>query len=349
MDSLAKEIGQMLLVGFHGLKPGDPWPERLRGQIAEGKVGGVLLFKYNIESPAQAAALNSSLKAAARDLPLLVAVDQEGGRVQRLDSGNGFLDHRSAKDVAATMTPDEAFSHYRSMAAMTAAAGFNLVFGPVADLDGPEPSPVIGGKQRSYGPRPETVAEYGGAFVDAMRAEGMISCLKHFPGHGRAKGDTHAGLVDVTGTWSDEELEPFRLLMAGGKADMVMSAHIVHREFDRERPATLSPAVLQGVLRDRLGFDGVLSTDDLHMGAIQQNYGLEEALISAAAAGVDLLLLGNNPTGAQGVPGFKPDPELPEKAAGILMKAVRDGRLPEARIREAFERISRLKRERLKA
>jgi len=338
------ETGQLLMVGFHGNEPGQEWPERLSRQIADELVGGVLLFKYNIQSPAQVKALNAGLARASKSLPLLAAVDQEGGRVQRLDSGNGFKDHLSAKAVAARMSPAEARTHYASMAAMVAEAGFNVVFGPVADLDGPQPSPVIGGKERSYGSSPELVADYGAAFVDAMRAAGIATSLKHFPGHGRARGDTHAGLVDVTDTWTEDELAPFRLLIERGKADIVMSAHIVHRGLDPSGPATLSPKVLQGLLREKLRFDGVVTTDDLHMGAIQQNYGLEEAVVRALQAGVDLLLLGNNPAGALGVKDFKPDPALPERVAEIIRKAVREGRLSEERLLASCERVARLKK-----
>lgn len=342
-EELARKLGQSLLVGFQGTGIDDPWTKRLLEQISAGQVGGVILFRHNIQGPEQVRKLNAALKGAAGDIPLLVSLDQEGGRVQRLSGENGFADHQSAKAVAASMSVREAEEHYASMARMIAEAGFNLTFGPDVDVDIPPGSPVIGGKDRSYGADPGTVEAYGGAFVDGMRRHGVLSCLKHFPGHGSARGDTHAGLVDVTETWQPKELEPFYGLIRKGKADMVMSAHIFNKKVDARYVATLSPAALEGRLRKEAGFDGVVITDDMHMGAIQLNYGLEEAVAQALRAGADMLCVSNNPAAALGVEGFKPEPELPRMVVEMLVKAVKDGRLSQERVDASYRRILKLK------
>jgi beta-N-acetylhexosaminidase len=340
---LAKKLGQSLLVGFQGTSLDDPWTKRLIQQISAGNVGGVILFRHNIQGPEQVKTLNAALKSAAKGIPLLVSLDQEGGQVQRLSSQNGFDDHKSAKEVARSMTAEQAEEHYASMARMISSAGFNLTFGPDVDLDIPPGSPVIGGKERSYGEDPSKVEAYGGAFVDGMRRHGVLSCLKHFPGHGSARGDTHAGLVDVTQTWEERELEPFYRLIRKGRADMVMTAHIFNKRVDDRYVATLSEAVLGGRLREDAPFDGVIITDDMHMGAIQLNYGLEEAVVQTLRAGADMLCLSNNPAAAKGVPAFKPDPALPETVVDMLVSAVKDGRLSEERVEASYRRILKLK------
>jgi beta-N-acetylhexosaminidase len=163
----------------------------------------------------------------------------------------------------------------------------------------------------------------------------VLTCLKHFPGHGSAAGDSHLGFVDVTATWHERELEPFRRLIAEGRADAIMSAHVFHAGLDPTFPATLSPAVLTGLLRGKLGYDGIVISDDMEMKAITDRHGLAHALPAALNAGVDLLCLGNN---------LAYDPDLAPKAVAILERAVRDGLVPEARVAEASARVLALKR-----
>jgi beta-N-acetylhexosaminidase len=163
----------------------------------------------------------------------------------------------------------------------------------------------------------------------------VACCAKHFPGHGSAAGDTHLGFVDVTQTWHERELQPYRELIAAGLCDAVMSAHVFHAGLDPERPATLSPAVIGGLLRGRLGFRGLVVSDDLGMGAIVQHHGFEAALVGAVNAGVDLLCLGNN---------LSYDPDLAVKAVAALERAVAAGRVAPARIDEACARVIAFKR-----
>lgn len=288
-----------LLLGFQGVQPSDPGVQEVAQALIQGHVAGVIFFAGNMESPAQVTALTRFFKESG-SLPPLIALDQEGGRVQRLSSKNGFRDFLSAKEVAQRCTPEEAYGYYCQMARQTQEAGFNYVLGPVVDLDTPD-SPAIGGMNRSYGSDPEVVARYASAFVRAHHDHGLLISFKHFPGHGLATGDTHRGLVDVTETFEAGELEPFKILINQGLADSIMTAHVLNRHWDGDYPATLSPLILKGILREKLGYDGVVVTDDLHMGALQ-TIPTHELMRQAILAGNDLLLFSNNPLARKGMP-----------------------------------------------
>jgi beta-N-acetylhexosaminidase len=239
------------------------------------------------------------------------------------------------------MTPEEAEVYYADLAQMVSDAGFNAVLGPVVDVDCG--SPVISGLKRSFSADPEKASCYGKALVLALRAKNIKSCLKHYPGHGSAKGDTHLGVVDTTKQWKPEELDPFHKLIEADCADMVMTAHIYNKNLDEKYVATLSPEVLDRKLRKEGRFEGVIVTDDMHMGAIQLAYGFEEAVIQSIAAGGDLLIFSNNPAAAKTVPNFKPDPDIPEKVIAMVAKALQDGKITRARIRQSYDRIVKLK------
>lgn len=334
-------IGQMIMVGFHGTKADEPWVRRLREQVDGGVVGAVTLYGRNIESREQVAALNGFLRGGKSAQPLLIAVSQEGGQVQRLNARNGFADFKSAKAVASNLSPLEAGVYYDEMAQAVSSAAFNLVLAPVVDLDSDAPSPVIGGRERSFSRDPGRVAAYGAAFIDAFHRRKILTCLKHFPGHGRAPGDTHLGWVDTTKTWTEDELRPFFDLTKTGKADIVMTAHIFNASIDPEHAATMSPAAL-GLLRQRGGFEGVIMTDALDMAAVQDRYGFEDAVVRTIAAGADLLLLPNN-LEVKDTSGMKPGPDLPERVIAIIEKAVKEKRLSAERIDLSYRRILRLK------
>jgi beta-N-acetylhexosaminidase len=344
--SLRAKIGQLLLVGFKGRTAAET--ALIVRDLREHGVGSVILFDLdmtgtidggapgprNIESPEQVRALVAHLQAQAR-IPLLVAIDQEGGRVNRLKPAYGFPPSVSHEELGAR--DDEAFTRAESAATARTLAGLgiNWNLAPVVDLDANPDNPIIKGKRRSFAADPAKVARHAAAFVAGHRDHGVLTCLKHFPGHGSAQGDTHLGFVDVTATWHERELEPFRSLIAAGRCDAVMSAHVFHAGLDPERPSTLSPAVIGGLLRGRLGFDGVVATDDLEMKAISSRYGVEQAIPAALNAGVDVLCFGNN---------LAYDPDIAPKAIGIIERAVRDGVVPAARIDESCARVLALKR-----
>lgn len=328
-------VGQMIVVGFAGSHPRSPGVVRTREQVARGEIGGVMLLSRNVTDAAGTRRLVDALQGAARDLPLLVAVDQEGGRVARLRPRHGVAPLPSAARVAATLGPQQAIDLYHGAARDLARFGFNLNFGPVVDVNMNGFNPVIGRLGRSFSPQPEVVARYARAFVHGHRRAGVLTALKHFPGHGSSRNDSHLGLVDVTATWSSDELLPFADLIASDHVDAIMTGHLIHRGFAPDRPATLSREMIEGLLRGRLGFDGVVIADDLQMGAIARRYSEEEASVLAVRAGVDLLLFSRDK---------RPDPTLVSRVTrAVVSAALRDDRLKD-RIRASHTRILRLKR-----
>jgi beta-N-acetylhexosaminidase len=204
----------------------------------------------------------------------------------------------------------------------------------VVDVDAGESSPAIGGLDRALAADAREAARLAGAYIRGLHEAGVAGCLKHFPGHGRAGGDTHEGLVDVTGTWGEDELVPYALLIEEGLADAVMTAHVYNRKWDEKRPASLTPGVVTGMLRCGLGFSGVVFTDDMQMGAVAAEYGFEEAVRLAVKAGADILVYGNN---------LEYDPEAVARAHGVIMEMVESGEVSRERIEASWERISALK------
>lgn len=293
-----QSLGQMFIVGFLGITvPPGHW---VAGALAKDQLGGVLLFDrnvdgsvQNIQAPEQLAALIAELRKSAA-IPPLVAIDQEGGAVCRLKETAGFAPSLSAKQLAEQGL--EVTRRQSEIAAQQLAAlGINLNFAPVVDLDLNPNNPIIGRYHRSFGADPNLVTQHAQAVITAHHAHGVACCLKHFPGHGSAGSDSHLGFVDTTNCWQTVELEPYRLLVRQGYADGIMSAHLVNRTLDPTGlPATLSSAMLTGLLRQKLGFPGVIFSDDLQMRAISNGWTYVEAVQQAVLAGVDMLVVGNN-------------------------------------------------------
>lgn len=330
-DGVEKKVGQMIMVGFHGVSKDDSWTQRVAKQLKEGKIGGVVFYGYNIEVPEQFSDLTNHLKKSSPQA--LFALDEEGGRVQRLAESKGFIDFPSAKYVAKNLSKERAYSLYTKMAQELKKYGVNYNFAPVVDLDIDPDSPAIGALDRSYSSSVKKVVEFSEAFIEAHKKEGVITSLKHFPGHGSARGDTHKGITDVTGLWSEIELEPFRELIDKGLAKSIMSAHIIDRSVDT-LPASLSKKWLDK-LRVDMEYKGVIISDDLQMGAIAKEFSLEETVIKAINAGNDIILFSNY---------FSPDPELPEKVAKIIKDALRSGEVSRSQIEASIKRIEKLKR-----
>jgi beta-N-acetylhexosaminidase len=336
---LRERIGQMLLVGFRGLTP-DAAAPTLR-QVADGTIGGVILFSRdqptggarNVESPEQVRSLVAALAAEARGSPLLVAIDQEGGQVARLGPAHGFPPTRSAAELGRG-DPSATGAAAAEIAATLAAAGVTLNLAPVADLAINPDNPVIAGVDRSFSADPAVVTAHARAFVEAHRAAGVRTAIKHFPGQGSAGADTHLGVVDITEAWTETELEPFRALAGEGLADAVLTAHIFNASLDPDHPATLSAATVDGLLRADIGFSGAVISDDLQMGAIRDAYGFDEAVALAIEAGVDLLLVANQ---------LVYEPDVAGRVVDLVERLVLDGRISEARIDQSYRRILVLK------
>ncbi len=338
--SLEHKIGQMLMVGFHGTSA--PSHSQICKDIQKYHVGSVILFDYNpvdrtkpknIATKVQLKKLTSELQACSHDGKLLIAVDQEGGKVQRLKSKYGFYGKFPKASDVIKMDQSTIKSTYTKMSAELQLVGINYDLAPVVDLDINMKNHVIHGLGRSFGKDPKVVAKYASTFIDAMHENGVLTSIKHFPGHGSSVGDTHKGFVDVTHLWKEVELEPYRLLK--DKADTVMVAHVFNKKLDDVYPASLSYKTITKLLRWKLGYHGVVITDDLQMGAISKKYGLKNTLKLAINAGDDILLIGN-----------QLDPRKVKKTSLLvetILDLVKAGEVKEEAITKAYQRIEKLK------
>lgn len=337
---LRAKIGQTIMIGFPGRRESDPGVKAIRAQLQEGTVGGVVLFPDNISSKAQLKALIAALRETRSDLPPFIAVDQEGGAVQRLRTRKGFGWFPSAALVGKNPSLDSqeiAEAIYAEMATELAELGFNMNLGPVVDINTNPNNPVIGARGRSFGSDPDTVAPIAAAFINAHHAANVATVAKHFPGHGSSAVDSHRKLADISHSWQDLELEPYRRLALQGLLDAVMIGHLYHPRFsDLERlPASLSAKAVDALrASDGIGFDGVVMSDDLEMGAIRDAFTPEEAAVRAIKSGTDIVVFSNIERG---------DLNFGTRIHHALAVAVCDGRLGTARIEEAYRRIVRLK------
>jgi beta-N-acetylhexosaminidase len=305
--------------------------------IEAGKIGGVILFADNVRSPSQLRTLTAALARAGGSAPPFIAVDQEGGSIQRLNRRKGFQPLPSARTMGKKPIC-EAYALYLRTAKELAAAHINVNFGPVVDLDINPKNPAIGLKARSYDRDPARVVAYAEAFVEAHRTAGVLTAAKHFPGHGSATRDPHIAVVSIADTWQQEEMTPFAALVAEGRVPMVMVGHLIHPRFsDGDRPTSLSRRAITGVLRQALGFKGLVVTDDLGMDAIGRRYEPAAAAEMAIRAGADVLIFANLP--AQDSKGVD---RIIESVAGgvaagrIPIRAIEDSN---ALIREAREAL----------
>lgn len=332
VPSLAERAGRMLMLGFIGDTPEADGADIVADHLAAGRIGGVLFLRHNVRSRDGVEALAARFREAAPQAWL--ALDQEGGAVQRLSGDLGYSPIPRAYTVLQTMSPEEARELYRQAAREFRAAGFNLNLAPIADVQD-DANGVIGRWGRGYGTDGATIAQYAGAFIEAFEAEGAACSIKHFPGHGRSNGDSHDGFVDMTQTWQESELDPFRQLIDAGRAHLIMGGHLIHRGLDPSGdPVTFSRPILHGLLRQQMGYQGALITDDLDMGAIRNNFVQRDAVIRSVAAGNDMIMMSNSAA---------PDPELPQKFAQWIGEAVADGTLSEGRINRSVARLDRLR------
>lgn len=335
--TLEQMAGQMIVIGFQGDDADDASVKALRDEIAAGRLGGVMYLKTNVKSLDAVKAMNTQFKAASPELPPFITLDQEGGSVERLTRDVGFLEIPSAVTVAASDSTAKAEAIYSSMAQDIAALGFTVNFGPVADVNVNPNNQVIAKFGRSFSPDPAVVTQYDQAFINAHHKAGLLTSLKHFPGHGSSTADSHAGFVDITGTWSPAELDPYRWLIANGYEDMIMVGHLYHADYsgsDQKLPASLSPQWITGVLRDELGFKGVVISDDLEMGAIRKLFDLHDTVIRAVRAGTDVLLFSNTADYHAG---------LGREILAILVDEAGKDPAFAARIEESYNRIVALK------
>ena len=329
------------MVGFPGDGEKDPGVIAVRDQLAKGLIGGVVLFPENIASPKQLQDLIAYLRNA-RSMPMpFIAVDQEGGKVQRLNRWNGHSNFPSAQRVARTpsyASPEAAQKLYAKMAEELAEAGFNMNLGPVVDLNTNPHNPVIGARGRSFSNDPDTVTALATAFIEAHRAANVLTVAKHFPGHGSSRVDSHKALADVSKTWREVELEPYRRLAEDGLLDAVMVGHLYHPRFsDMEKlPASLSAKAIRALrTKTWIDFNGVVISDDMEMGAVRGKFTIAERAVKAIKAGTDVVVFSNAQSS---------DSELGVKVHAAIAEAVCDGRISRKRIEQSYGKIMLLKR-----
>lgn len=339
--TLDQKIGQMIITGFRGTEANHN--SDVIKWIREFHLGNLWLVDNdspmaetigNIESSEQLKKLTHDLQSYGNN-SLLLAIDAEGGEVIRLKEKYGFplipysRYFGEKDDLQLTRTNAEL------IASLLKDTGININFAPVVDLNINPDCPVIGMRGRSFSDDPEKVFIHAREFIIAHHEKNIATCLKHFPGHGSSEFDTHEGFVDVSNSWSEVELIPFKMLIDEGLVDSIMTAHIYNSHLDKKYPATLSKKVITGLLREKMGFNGVIFTDDLIMKAITDHYTYEEAIELSINAGVDIIIQGNTAS-------YNPD--IMKLTVQIIKDLIESGRLTLERIDESFLRLMRLKR-----
>lgn len=387
------KIGQMMIVGFGGLKEvngkivwqdtnGTRFNEHslIAQNIKNYGVGGIILFERpfysaatgqylkdrNIQHPSQVRSLIDDLQAFAKQvaqqqhrpsLPLIVSADQEGGMVDRLPYYRGFIlrfpipqafgtnQQLAGNDpVKKSAALNSTYNIVSKMAEELANLHFNVDFAPSVDLNVNPLNPIIGAMGRSLSADPQIVVDQTNMIIKAMHNKGIIVTIKHFPGHGSSQQDSHENLVNVTDTYQLSELLPYRQLINYGYDDIIMTTHVINGNIDKTQckpgakndattwcPATLSYNTLTKLLRQKLGFKGVIISDDMMMGAIAKQYSLEDALAKGINAGVDMFIISNN------------DGDHTAAFVNTIAKLIQEGKVSEKQIDQAYQRIIRLK------
>jgi len=325
--TIDEKVGQLFQIRIDG----DVLTDSIRQTIHDKHIGGIIYFQYNgnLDDPVRSAQLSNDLQTCAigpdgTDIPLLLSMDQEGGRVTRITGGTDFPGNMG---LGATRSTEMARLTGGVIGTEIRAVGANMDLAPVLDVNNNPANPVIG--VRSFGEQPGLVSEMGIAYLNGLHSSGVIATGKHFPGHGDTSVDSHSGLPIVTYDFTTLDTihgRPFREAIAGG-LDAIMTAHIVVTCLDPDRPATLSPPVIDGYLRANMGFDGVVMTDSMGMAGITSGYTIEQASVMAIRAGADLLSL---------------SPDL-DRAMAAIKSAVLTGEIPESRLDQSVARILRLK------
>ena len=345
--TLRNKIGQMLVMGFHGSEINDNSP--ITQWLTNDGLGGVILFDKdlttdtygkNLQNQPQIKCLTHKLNHYAnktsvdgKRLPLLIAIDYEGGAVDRLTKIDGCMTTLKARELT-RLVKEELEEELIQMALTLKTLGFNLNFAPVVDLDLNHNYGIIGKLDRCFSADPAVVTQMARQFVNVFNRYGIACCYKHFPGHGSALGDTHEGFVDVSETYQQEELTPYRhLIQDNNKPVMVMTAHVINKHLDAKGlPATLSHEILTGTLRQSMGYDGVVISDDLQMQAIAHHFELENALCMTINAGADMVIFANQL-------GYITAPQVIDTIEHLVLNK----KIEQQRIDDAYCRIIRLK------
>ena len=319
-----EHIGQLFMIGFEGTTVS----AELRAFLKEYQPGGVILFARNLESISQIVELTNDLQRCNPHSPLLISIDQEGGRVSRLPKD--FTIFPACDVVGRCQSSELAYAVAATTAKELLAVGINMNMSPVLDVNSNPSNPVIG--DRAFGTTPDVVSELGLATIRGLQDHRVVACAKHFPGHGDTNADSHLELPVVGAPrerLEQTEFPPFRRAIEQGVPTM-MTAHVLYRALDADRPATLSPTIIQKFLREELHYDGVVLTDDLEMHAIIDHYGIEDATVQAILAGCDMPLICK-------------DRNREIAAMNAVQRAIECGEISIERLERSLARIRRVK------
>ena len=343
-DSLEHLVGQLIIAGFRGKTVEED--SSIEKYIKTYNLAGVILYDIdleiggenltpgtrNIESPSQVKALSSQLQNISKDT-LLISIDQEGGDSSRLKSIYGFKEDTSWAHIGNLNSPILTKQFSESMANTLFESGINLNFAPVLDLDYGEGT-IISTQRRAFSSDPDDIIKHARIFINAQKQKNIITCAKHFPGLGSASGDTHEGLTDITDTWTVKDMIPFDKLIQNNDLDTVMVSHAFDKKLDPKYPSSLSQNIITKMLRNDLGFEGVVICDDPSMRAISDHYNLEETFKLMLDAGIDLFCLGNN---------LIYDPDYIPKSINSVCSLIASGKIKKTRIEQSIDKIKLLK------
>lgn len=340
-ENLDEMIGQMIMIGFRGLYVNSL--SQVIQDIKAERIGGVILFNKdiilrsnirNIKSKDQVINLIKTLKKYSK-YPLLVAVDQEGGIVNRLNEIKGFGNTVSQKYLGLINDEKTTRVNARKTASLLDELGFNINFSPVVDIDINKDNPIIGKKERSFSGDPVVVTNQAKWVLEEYLKYNIYGAIKHFPGHGSSCGDSHLGFTDVTGTWQECELIPYKELIKENKVDLIMTAHIFNAKLDPDYPATLSKKILTDLLRNKLKYRGIIITDDMGMKAIADYYDFEQSIELAINAGADILLFANN---------LAYNKNIAEDVVKTIKKLIKENKVDIKQIQDSYYKIINFKK-----
>jgi beta-N-acetylhexosaminidase len=334
-DSLDIKIGQMIMMGLPSnvMDTGSQFYK----DVQQGRIGGISLYERLLTPTSSAENLKQlvSFYQQAAPIPLYVAITQEGGLVNRLKPKYGFPQMPSAQYLGTVNKTDSTKYYADNIAYTLSRVGININFAPVVDIY-MESNPVLGSRERTFSADTRLITTHAATVIRSHKYFNVRTALKHFPGHGSSTEDSHLEMTDVSRTWKRPELEPYKELMKRGLVESIMTAHIVNAQLDPSKlPATLSKKIITGLLRQQLGFKGVVFSDDMHMKAIAAEYDLKDAIVLAINAGVDVLLFSGNTS----------DIKSGSALVGIIRQLVNEKRIAPQIINAAYARIMKMKKD----
>ena len=339
--TIEKKIGQLFMIGFEGSTISRSHP--IKEDITKRNLGGVILFDKliakqlstnNIISSSQVKELTSDLQDLAGG-NLLIAVDQEGGKVTRLKEQHGFPITPSAEFLGNQSDINKTAESSSQIAQTLNSLGINCNLAPVVDLNIYPENPIVGAYGRSFSDKSAGVFKHADSWTKEHNKANILTCLKHFPGHGSSRKDSHLGFVDISETWHKKELKPYQQFIEAGYQEAIMVGHLFNSQLDADYPAPLSRATVHTLLRKQLKHTGLIVSDDMQMLAITDHYGLPEACCKALLAGVDMIIIGNN---------LVHDPQILQKVQREILTSIKNGMLTEERITEAFTYVQQYKK-----